>query len=156
MEPVEHIYSTAAAALNTPERVYPRWEEVRADLDVIHRQGEDANQAYFIGHKYLIDSTVLEVDGHVVRYDFLLQRVAGPTRWKPMCVCYLAVEESPCEADEEYLADKPMEYAEKEGHCFICQADAPRNCSECGIGICDGCSFGKTLCKWCLLEHGLL
>lgn len=158
MEPIELICSAAVNALNPPERTFPLWEQVRSDLDAIHRQSEDVNQSYFLGHNYLIDSTTVEVNGHVIRYDFLLQRIAGPTRWKPLCVCYLAVEESPCEADDEYRAEEYQaeEYREIDGRCFLCQTNAPRNCSECGIGVCDGCSFGKTMCKWCILDEGVM
>lgn len=151
---VEIIRSPNANQLNPPSCTYAisSWERAYTDLDAIHRRGEDRNEAYFLGHKYLLHSTTIEYEGRRVVYDFILQRIADAKRWKPLCVCYMEDEESPCEADDEYL-EPVMEYAEYEGWCFTCQCESGRNCSECGISICDGCSFGKTMCKWCILDQ---
>lgn len=153
-EHVKCICSARAVELNPPPCTYPTesWKRAHVDLDAIHRQGD----AYFIGHKYLLHSTTVKLGEHVLCYDFLLQRVNTAERWKPLCVCYLNTEDSPCEADEDYLPEPDEVYCEYEGRCSNCQQDAPRNCSECGIGICDGCSFGKTLCKHCMMDHGLM
>jgi hypothetical protein len=153
-ENVERILSVEASKIQPPPCTYATasWQRALSELDTVHRQGEDRNELYFNGHKYLLHSSTIEVDGNVFIYDFLLERVSTPERWRPLCVIYLDGEDSPCEADDEYLSEEE-EYVEYEGRCSVCRADAPRNCELCGIGICDGCSFEKTQCPWCIMDH---
>lgn len=154
-ENVERILSEKAAALaaTIPSCTYPSWERAYADLDAIHHRGE----SYFIGRTYLLHTILMEVEGHGIYYDFLLQR--SHDGWRPLCAIYLEGEDSPCQVDVEYKEEgkeseeNEEEYVEYEGRCSLCKTDSVRDCSLCGIGICDGCSFGKTHCKWCIMEN---
>lgn len=155
-ENIERILSVEAEKIQPPPCTYSvtSWERAHQELDAVHRKGEDRNEQYFIGHKYLLHTTTVEVDGQLLIYDFILQRVAATERWRPLCVVYLEGEDSPCESDDDYMSEPDeVAYVEFEGHCSVCNTDSQRDCELCGIGICDRCSLGKTQCKWCILEQ---